>query len=544
MGLHKLERYQEPPAPVRVHLRASPLATRRPSSVPSTPQFTSRGARIAATAFSLTALAATTVVPPRLSADTTVAPPPEILVTPRVLTVDEGGPHGLLSVSLSSRPTANVLVRIWRDSAEHLSTNRLRMRFTPENWNRPQTVRFAGRQDADAADETTTLTITTSGGDYDEVANVTATVRVNDDEEPGVLRDDMHGLSSRAAVEISVTDASTREAPNAVVSFPVRLSRTTQVPVTVRYATSDGTARAAEDYVATSGTLTFQPGIVERHIAVSVMDDTRDEGEETLKLTLSNPSGAWIEDGEATGTIENSDPMPQAWLARFGRTVTNQVLTAVNERIAGPRAAGFRGSLGGQPVSFGGGAVPQADSGAGYALGVADEAEATAGLEALTAWIRGEHGARFGGGQPKEYTLTGREPLLGSSFSLTGGSAEGGYVAAWGRMAVSGFDGREDDLTLDGEVTTGMLGADFAAEGWKAGLVVSRSEGDGGYDSPEDRGEVSSTLNALHPWGSLRVSERPSLWAAAGYGETAPIEMSPGILQHLSPPRRRGRASR
>ena len=33
------------------------------------------------------------------------------------------------------------------------------------------------------------------------------------------------------------------------------------------------------------------------------------------------PTGAVIADGEATGTIENADPMPSAWLVRFGRTV-------------------------------------------------------------------------------------------------------------------------------------------------------------------------------------------------------------------------------
>ena len=321
---------------------------------------------------------------------------------------------------------------------------------------------------------------------------------------------------------ISVADARVEEASGATLDFAVTLSRAPFGTVTVDYATSDGTATAAEDYTATSGTLTFTAGETEKIVAVPVLDDAHDEDEETLTLTLSNPSGGYIADGTATGTIENSDPMPQAWLARFGRTVTDQVLEAVSERIAGPRAAGFRGSLGGQPVSFGGDAVPEAGAGAGNATGAADDAEAVAGLEALTAWMGGEdggHDARNSGGQLGEYGMTGREVLLGSSFSLTGGSAEGGYVAAWGRMAVSGFDGREEYLTLDGEVVTGMLGADFAAERWKAGLVVSRSEGDGGYDSPEGRGEVSSTLTALHPWGSLQVSERLSLWAAAGYGE-------------------------
>ena len=56
-----------------------------------------------------------------------------------------------------------------------------------------------------------------------------------------------------------------------------------------------------------------------------------------MKLTLSNPSaGARIRDGEAVGTIENSDAIPKAWLARFGRTVADHVVDAAGARFADP----------------------------------------------------------------------------------------------------------------------------------------------------------------------------------------------------------------
>ena len=45
-----------------------------------------------------------------------------------------------------------------------------------------------------------------------------------------------------------------------------------------------------------------------------MLDDAHDEGEETLTLTLSNASGAHVADDSATGTIENNDPLQQAWL--------------------------------------------------------------------------------------------------------------------------------------------------------------------------------------------------------------------------------------
>ena len=118
------------------------------------------------------------------------------------------------------------------------------------------------------------------------------------------------------------------------------LDRARHAAVTVDYATEDGTAVAGEDYTAASGTLVFAAGETAKSVEVAVLDDAHDEGAETLTLRLSNASGARIEDGDATGTIENTDAMPRAWLARFGRTVADQVLSAVQDRMTAPRAPG------------------------------------------------------------------------------------------------------------------------------------------------------------------------------------------------------------
>ena len=49
-----------------------------------------------------------------------------------------------------------------------------------------------------------------------------------------------------------------------------------------------------------------------------------------MTLTLSNASGARLGDSTATGTITNTDPMPKAWMARFGRTVGTQVVNVLS----------------------------------------------------------------------------------------------------------------------------------------------------------------------------------------------------------------------
>ena len=136
----------------------------------------------------------------------------------------------------------------------------------------------------------------------------------------------------RAQAALSVADAKVQEGPGASVEFRVSLSRAASGTVTVEYATSNATATAGEDYTAASGTLRFGAGETSKTIAVSVLDDAHDEGHETFALRLSNASGARIADATATGTIENSDPLPQAWLARFGRAASDHVVEAISDR--------------------------------------------------------------------------------------------------------------------------------------------------------------------------------------------------------------------
>ncbi|MYD93785.1 MAG: hypothetical protein F4Y02_08845, partial [Chloroflexi bacterium] len=201
--------------------------------------------------------------------------------------------------------------------------------------------------------------------------------------------------------QLSVADARVREGPGAALEFVVTQEPARRVPVTVDYATSDGTAVAGEDYAAVSDTLTFAAGETLKTVRVPVLDDAHDEGEETMTLTLSNAQGATIDDGVATGTIENSDPIPEAWLARFGRTVTGQVLDAVEARLTAPRAAGAQASLAGQALpSMGGGdtAAPEAANDAVSERERRAEAEARAGLAAMTSWLAGADEGRGSSG--------------------------------------------------------------------------------------------------------------------------------------------------
>ena len=149
---------------------------------------------------------------------------------------------------------------------------------------------------------------------------------------------------------------------------------------------------------------------------------------------------------------------------------------------------------------------------------LAEETEARSRLETMSNWLQGENeedGSRAGF---QSRSVTERDLLTGTSFSLTGeAGAAGGYASLWGRGAVSRFDGREGDLSLDGEVTSAMLGADFTRDAWTAGLLVSHSRGEGSYRG-EGEGKVESALTGVYPYGRYAVSERVTVWGVAGYG--------------------------
>lgn len=108
---------------------------------------------------------------------------------------------------------------------------------------------------------------------------------------------------------ISVGDASVVEGNSGTqqMVFTVSLSKAATGPVTVAYATADGTATAGSDYIARSGTVTFAAGETRKTISIAINGDKVAEPDETLKLNLSSPTGATLADGAAVGTILTDD---------------------------------------------------------------------------------------------------------------------------------------------------------------------------------------------------------------------------------------------
>ena len=146
-------------------------------------------------------------------------------------------------------------------------------------------------------EEDETFTVTLSNAVSATIGDGTATGTIQDDDPvPTALSiEDVEGSESSDALEFPVTLTGDREA---------------MTTVTVDYATSDGTGTAGSDYTEMSGTLTFATDVTRQTIRVPLLDDETDEPDETFVVTLSNSSGAMLDDSEATGTIRDNDATP------------------------------------------------------------------------------------------------------------------------------------------------------------------------------------------------------------------------------------------
>ncbi len=481
-----------------------------------------------------------------------------------------------LPVRLLAAPSGHVEIRFTGHIGTQLVLDKSLLTFTQANWNIFQTVTLTATEDNEDAEENRVdLVLTASGGGYDEITPHLTQIIITDNDQPelpltigiyddrksegegrlqlaielsrtaeetvtvqyatsdvearegldytasrgvvvfdpgatrgvieiAIIEDDLPEASERFTVTLSdainatiargagtgtimdndgnaklrIDDALVMEEDGSV-QFHVSLSNPQREMVTVEYQTQDGTAKAGEDYEATSGILNLAPGIIEAVITVSILKDDLDWREETFSIHLMSSKHAEIEKAVGVATIQESttasEKVLEAYAARFVRTASVQVVDALGGR--------FRQ--------------------------VADGAVCAASERTETAQLW--------------YSASSWDPSLGEllagcsmsqSMSLFSGS-----FGVWGQGAFRQFNGqREDELTLRGEVTTGMLGMDHRWKGgWLAGVLFAHSQGDGSFDVKENSGDVTSALTGIYPYVSYTRAGW-EVWASAGAG--------------------------
>jgi DNA/RNA endonuclease G (NUC1) len=130
-----------------------------------------------------------------------------------------------------------------------------------------------------------------------------------------------HGALQFSAATYTVSET------GSTASITVNRTGGSDGSVTVGYATSNGTATsgAGLDYTAASGTLTFAAGETTKSFSVQILDDAVYEGDETVNLALTSPTGGATLGTQSTATLTITDNETPPVVVPPGSVVISQV---------------------------------------------------------------------------------------------------------------------------------------------------------------------------------------------------------------------------
>lgn len=184
---------------------------------------------------------------------------------------------------------------------------------------------------------------------------------------------------------VSITDATVTEghAGSVTAILTVTLSSISAQTVTVAYATANGTATAGSDYTATSGTLTFLPGVTSQPIAIAVTGDRTVESNETILVNLTLPVNTRVLDGQGVITITDDETPITGLVAAYGFSEGSGTTTA------DASGAGQTGSISGATWTTQGRHGPALSfDGVDDLVTIADTAALDVTRATVMAWVR------------------------------------------------------------------------------------------------------------------------------------------------------------
>ncbi len=206
-------------------------------------------------------------------------PVPGLIVTPTSgLSTSEGGGTASFNVVLATAPTEVVVVSVVSGNQLEGTVSTSSLTFTPENWYTAQTVTVTGVDDT-LVDGPKPYVVNLTSSSIDSAYSLLSSVSLTN------LDNDQPILSIGAPQTVV-------EGQTTSVTYTVSMNVASLVPVTVAYATANGTATAGSDYTASSGTLSFGAGVTSQTITINLLNDSLNEADETFSLSLSAPTNA------------------------------------------------------------------------------------------------------------------------------------------------------------------------------------------------------------------------------------------------------------
>ena len=201
----------------------------------------------------------------------------DIVLSKTDLAVTEGDAAGVTyTVALATEPSDSVTVSITGHDGTDLSLSGTTLSsdtltFTVDDWATAQTVKVKAGEDANADDESETLTHTASGGDY---ANITKNLPVTvEDDAPDTV------TVTFGAASYTVAEGSSR---TITVSLDEDPERTVVIPIE----TDDQGGATDSDYTGVPDSVTFEAGDTSKTFDISATEDNLAEAGEKVKLSF------------------------------------------------------------------------------------------------------------------------------------------------------------------------------------------------------------------------------------------------------------------
>ncbi|BFM39753.1 Calx-beta domain-containing protein [Synechocystis sp. LKSZ1] len=306
-----------------------------------------------------------------------------ILVSPTSgLTTTEAGGQATFTVVLNQAPTANVTIGLSSSNPNEGTVNVSSIVFTNSNWNIAQTVTITGVNDTiidgNQAYSIVLAPAVSSDSRYNGLDATDVSVVNTDNDFPIV-----NIASSPQTIVEGLTS-------NQVVSYTVTLNTAGSKPLTVQYTTSNGTASSGSDYISSSGTLTFNPGVTSQAINISILNDALSEADETFTLTLSNPSNGML--GSTPSVVTTiTDTLTTAITTTLPAGVEKLTLTG-SAAVNGTGNAGNNSLTGNDAINTlkGGGGVDILTGGNGYDRFDLSAISTSANRNTITDWTVGD----------------------------------------------------------------------------------------------------------------------------------------------------------
>ena len=221
----------------------------------------------------------------------------ELVVDPGSQTISENG-SGTFSVRLATRPSAQVSVTVSSGDAGAVSVRSQALVFTTGNWSTAQSVAVGGVDDEDARDESVTVTLSASGGDYSG-ETVEVEVAVSDDDTVNLVVDPgslpiLEGGSGSFEVSLATR-------PSAQVSVTVSSGDTGAVSVGSTSLTFTTGNWSTAQTVAVGGVI--DADALDESVTVTLTASGADYGGETAEVEVS------VSDGHTAALVVDPDSL-------------------------------------------------------------------------------------------------------------------------------------------------------------------------------------------------------------------------------------------